>query len=257
MRHLLLVLCLYSLTHLLPSWGEERPVPQFKPYPVKKAKDSNVSEDPMASGSNPGGTGAPASSGAAASSPSGTPKPMSPNSWDSRDHNSENARPFGVEPVQSLKAHPPTSGKEPMLMLDNKSMPLTPAIHESDRLNYYDCKGVLAPWFQELLTAELNYFSELVEFPLIKGNQCVVTVGTPKSLTPGRISVQMYANAKDMNDCVMDGICFVFRSVNLIPKNGGVYRSYFLSDMFRKVISQQCVNPKGKLFSNTTCYSVD
>jgi hypothetical protein len=144
-----------------------------------------------------------------------------------------------------------------MLTLDKKGQPMTQAIHESDRLTYYDCKGVLAPWFQELLTAELNYFSELVEFPLIKGTQCVVTVGTPKSLSPGRISVQMYLNGKDMNDCVMDSICFVFRSVNLIAKNGGVYRSYFLSDMFRKMVSQQCVTPKGKLYSNTTCYSVD
>ncbi len=224
-------------------------MPQFKPYPVKKSQDSAAASDAAALGNSS------SSSSGSASTPS--PKPMGTNSWDTRDHSSDNARPFGVDPVQSLKARPPTSGKEPMLTLDNKGQPMSQTIHESDRLSYYDCKGVLAPWFQELLTAELNYFSELIEFPLIKGTQCVVTVGTPKSLSPGRISVQMYLNGKEMNDCVMDSICFVFRSVNLIAKNGGVYRSYFLSDMFRKIVSQQCVTPKGKLYSNTTCYSVD
>ncbi len=200
-------------------------------------------------------TDAPAKSSSSPSSSAA--KPSSPNSWETRDHSNDGPKPFGVAPVESLKAHPPTSGKEPMLMLDKKNKPMTQAIHETDRLTYYDCKGVVAPWFQELLTAEMNYFSELIEFPLIKGTQCVVTVGTPKSLTAGRISVQMYLSGKDMNDCVMDSACFVFRSVNLIAKNGGIYRSYFMSDMFRKIVSQQCVTPKGKLYSNTTCYTVD
>ncbi len=223
---------------LLPSWAQDRPVPQFKPYPSSKSPERDTS----------------ASTSAQASSSTHS---TSPNSWETRDHSSDNAKPFGVAPVESLKAHPPTSGKEPMLLLDKKNKPITQAIHESDRLTFFDCKGVLAPWFQELVTAEMNYFSELVEFPLINGSQCVVTMGTPKSLTPGRLSVQMYLTNKDLNNCMMDSACFVFRSVNLIPKNGGVYRSYFLSDMFRKVVAQQCVTPKGKLYSNTTCYSVD
>jgi hypothetical protein len=50
--------------------------------------------------------------------------------------------------------------------------------------------------------------------------------------------------------------CPVFRSISLIPKDKVLYRSYFLSDMSRKLISQQCVTDKGKLHTDTTCYTV-
>jgi len=42
----------------------------------------------------------------------------------------------------------------------------------------------------------------------------------------------------------------------LIPKDLVLYRSYFLSDMSRKLIAQYCVTDKGKLYSDTTCYTV-
>jgi len=216
--------------------GEEPPERHFKPYPVKKIDPTATTTDP-----------AKAVSGGPEESESKITGPTSLTTY----------KPFGVEPVASLKAHPPTSGKEPMLTLGAKNKPFTEPVFESDKLSYYDCEGIVAPWFQELVTAEMNYFNELVQMPMIRGNACVVGIYNDKSLTPGKISLQFFGSVRQLNDCVRDEVCPVFRSVTLLPKKDVLYRSYFLSDMARKLISQQCVTAKGKLFTDTSCYSVD
>ncbi len=235
MRTFISILALLALLQSSCVWSEDRPEPKYKPYPVKKStegKDEDASN--KASSTKLGSAG----------SSSSTSSMLS-------------AKPFGVEPSQSLKHRPPTSGKEPMLRLDAKLKPLTEPVYENDRFTFYDCQGVLGAWFQELLTAEMNYFNELVELPMVNGQACVVSIGTPKSLTAGRINVQLYASTRQMNDCVRDDRCTIFRSVSLLPREDNVYRSYFLSDLNRKLISQQCVTSKGKLYPDTTCYTVD
>lgn len=157
---------------------------------------------------------------------------------------------------RALLARPPQSGKEPMMLLGPKNKPLTEPVYFTDKLKYYDCDGIVAPWFRELIVAEMNYFAELVEMPFVKGDACVVSVGTEKSLTPGRISIHLYTNGERLSSCIRNEKCPVFRSVNLIPKGEVLYRSYFLSDMSRKLISQHCVTAKGKLHSDKTCYEV-
>lgn len=154
-------------------------------------------------------------------------------------------------------ARPPASGPEPMMKLGPKNKPYTDILHHTLKLDYYDCEGIVAPWFRELLVAEMNYFGEINQLPFINGQTCVVTIGTEKSLTPGRVSVQFYTNVQKLNDCVRNEICQTFRSVNLIEKDSKrIYRSYFLSDMSRKLVGQYCVTDKGKLHMDTTCYSV-
>lgn len=154
-------------------------------------------------------------------------------------------------------ARPPTSGPEPMMKLGPKNKPYTDILHHTLKLDYYDCEGIVAPWFRELLVAEMNYFGEINQMPFVNGQTCVVTIGTDKSLTPGRVSVQFYPNAQKLSDCVRNEICLAFRSVNLIEKdNHRIYRSYFLSDMNRKLVAQYCVTDKGKLHADTTCYAV-
>jgi hypothetical protein len=165
---------------------------------------------------------------------------------------------FAEEKVasKSLLARPPQSGNEPMLRLGPKNKPYTDLIQHTLKLDYYDCAGIVAPWFMELLVAEMNYFAELAEMPFVKGDACVVSIGTAKSLTPGRISIHLYTNQQRLNACIRDEQCPTFRSVNLIPKGQVLYRSYFLSDMSRKLIAQYCVTDKGKLHADTTCYTV-
>jgi len=202
------------------SLAQDKPEPRYKPYPVKKSETNTSAEKSEAEPAK---------------------------------------QPFGVTPSKALQARPPTSGKEPMVSLGPKNLPMTEPVHETLKLNYYECRGVIAPWFLELLVAEMNYFNELVELPFVNFPNlgCVVSVGTEKSLTPGRISVQLFANVRQMNDCVRDERCAVFRSVNLVQKGNTLYRSYFLSDLSRKLIAQHCVTDKGKLHNDTTCYTVD
>jgi len=157
---------------------------------------------------------------------------------------------------RALLARPPQSGAEPMLQLGPKNRPYTEILVHTTKLDYFECTGIVAPWFRELLVAEMNYFAELSELPFVKGDACVVSIGTEKSLTPGRISIHLYVNQQRLSACIHNEQCPVFRSISLIPKDKVLYRSYFLSDMSRKLISQQCVTDKGKLFTDTTCYTV-
>jgi len=157
---------------------------------------------------------------------------------------------------RAILARPPQSGKEPMLLLGPKNKPYSEPLLNTTKMDYYDCDGIVAPWFRELLVAEMNYFAELNELPFVKGDACVVSIGTTRSLTPGRISIHLYTNATRLKACVHNEQCPVFRSISLIPKGEVLYRSYFLSDMSRKLIAQHCVTDKGKLHSDTTCYSV-
>ena len=164
-----------------------------------------------------------------------------------------------VEPPnasRAILARPPQSGKEPMLLLGPKKKPYSEPLLTTTKMDYYDCDGIVAPWFRELVVAEMNYFAELNELPFVKGDACVVSIGTSRSLTPGRVSIHLYTNATRLKACVHNEQCPVFRSISLIPKGEVLYRSYFLSDMSRKLIAQNCVTDKGKLHSDTTCYTV-
>lgn len=210
---------------LLASWAQaqDKPEPRFKPLPEKRSAEGSLN----ASGSD-----------------KAPPKAVSAPSGDN------------PAPRASL-ARPPTSGPEPMMKLGPKNKPFTQPIEHTIKLDYYDCDGIVAPWFREVLVAEMNYFAELNQMPFVKGDACVVTIGTDKSLTPGRVSIQLFANMQRLTDCVRNEICVTFRSVNLVEKDSKrIYRSYFLSDMGRKLISQYCVTDKGKLHNDTTCYSV-
>ena len=82
---------------------------------------------------------------------------------------------------RALLARPPQSGAEPMLLLGPKNKPYTELLVHTTKLDYYDCNGIVAPWFRELLVAEMNYFAELVELPFVKGDACVVSICTDRS----------------------------------------------------------------------------
>jgi hypothetical protein len=214
---LLSCLMLLSFTH---AWAQDKPELKPKPTPITKSEPAAESKSDSKSDTKADAPKAP---------PSGS---------------------------RAMLARPPQSGKEPMMLLGAKNKPFTEPVYFTDKLKYYDCEGIVAPWFKELIVAEMNYFAELSEMPFIKGDACVVSIGTEKSLTPGRISIHLYTNGDRLSACIRNEKCPVFRSVNLIPKGEVLYRSYFLSDMSRKLIAQHCVTAKGKLHSDKTCYEV-
>jgi len=164
----------------------------------------------------------------------------------------------GVEEApRASKARPPNSGKEPMIMLDKNKKPLGEVVYHSDKLDYFECKGIVAPWFLELVVAEMNYFNELAELRFVDPKPCIVTLGTEKSLTPGRISIQLFENSKQFDRCIRSEECPIFRTVNFVPNRQALFRSYFLSDISRKLIQHQCVTDTGKWHRDETCYTVD
>jgi hypothetical protein len=68
-----------------------------------------------------------------------------------------------------------------MLLLGPKNRPYSEPLLNTTKMDYYDCDGIVAPWFRELLVAEMNYFAELNELPFVKGDACVVSIGTTRS----------------------------------------------------------------------------
>jgi hypothetical protein len=162
-----------------------------------------------------------------------------------------------AEAPRASKARPPNSGKEPMMMLDKNKKPLGEIVYHSDKLDYYECKGIVAPWFLELVVAEMNYFNELAELQFVDPKTCIVTYGTEKSLTPGRISIQLFETSKQFDRCIRSEECPIFRTLNLVPNRNALFRSYFLSDNSRKLIQHQCVTDTGKWHRDETCYTVD
>ena len=161
------------------------------------------------------------------------------------------------EAPKASKARPPNSGKEPMLSLDKNLKPLGEVVYHSDKLDYYECKGIVAPWFLELVVAEMNYFSELSELAFVDPKTCIVTYATEKSLTPGRISIQLFENAKQFDRCIRSEECPVFRTVNFVPNRKALYRSYFLSEIGRRLVQHHCVTDTGKWHRDQSCYTVD
>lgn len=219
---------------VLSACSDDNPTsPNYKPYPGKSTKEA------------PKGTEAEAP----------TSSKVAQSLQALKDDMGSDADPVKV--AKALKARPPNSGPEPMLLLDKNKTPLVPVLHNTIKLNYYECDGVVAPWFRELVVAEMNYFSALMNLPLVDGKHCVVSIGTTSGLTPGRISIDLHETPERLKDCLSAKLCGQFRSMSLIEKGTTLYRSYFLSDMGRKMISRQCVNHEGKWFKDKNCYDVD
>ena len=162
-----------------------------------------------------------------------------------------------AEAPRAAKARPPNSGKEPMVLLDTTNRPLGEVVYHKDKMDYYECKGIVAPWFRELIVAEMNYFNELADLAFVDPEHCIVTYGTEKSLTPGRIGVQLFETRKEFDKCVRGDFCPIFRTVNFVPINKSLMRSYFLSNTNSKEIFQHCVTDTGKWHRNSTCYTIE
>jgi hypothetical protein len=158
---------------------------------------------------------------------------------------------------RASKARPPNSGKDPMIRMTKEGMPLGEVVYHNDKLDYYECTGLVAPWFLELVVAEMNYFNELAELPFVDPKTCILTYGTDKSLTPGRIGIQLYENSRQFERCIKNEECPVFRTVNFVPNRTAIMRSYFLSDFSKRLIQHHCVTDTGKWHRGQTCYTVE
>jgi hypothetical protein len=151
----------------------------------------------------------------------------------------------------------PSTGKEPMLMIDDQLEPLSKPTYELIKRDLYDCKGMVAPWLQNLLVAELNFLAEKSKLKLIEKPVCLLNVDKDESPKNGRFSVHFYKDTEELKACVFHQHCESARNVSLVLKNQLVFRSYFLSDFKREKFYQHCVTPEGNWIANTTCYTVE
>ena len=150
----------------------------------------------------------------------------------------------------------PTSGKEPMLMIDDQLEPFAKPKYQLIKRDLYECNGMVAPWLEKLLVAELNFLAEKSKLELLDKPVCLLNVDKNENPKNGRFSVHFYKNPDDLNACVFHQKCTLARNATLVLKNQLVFRSYFLSDFKREKYYQHCVTPDGNWFANTTCYTV-
>jgi hypothetical protein len=151
----------------------------------------------------------------------------------------------------------PSTGKEPMLMIDDQLEPLTKPTYQLIKRDLYDCQGMVAPWLQNLLVAELNFLAEKSKLKLIEKPVCLLNVDKDESPKNGRFSVHFYKDDEELKACVFHQHCESARNVSLVLKNQLVFRSYFLSDFKREKFYQHCVTPESNWIANTTCYTVE
>ena len=151
----------------------------------------------------------------------------------------------------------PSTGKEPMLMIDDQLEPLTKPTYQLIKRDLYDCQSMVAPWLQNLLVAELNFLAEKSKLRLIEKPVCLLNVDKDESPKNGRFSVHFYKDTEELKACVFHQHCESARNVSLVLKNQLVFRSYFLSDFKREKFYQHCVTPEGNWIANTTCYAIE
>ncbi|WP_353140033.1 hypothetical protein [Limnohabitans sp.] len=145
-------------------------------------------------------------------------------------------------------------GAEPMLMLTDELEPMADPTYVHKKRDLYDCEHVVAPWFQKVLMAELNYLSDKDKLQLINAPVCLLIVDKDLGPKEGRFSVHFYEDAQELRECAINHRCKLARNVSLVLKNQLVYRSYFLTDFNREKYYQHCITPDDMWMANTTCY---
>ena len=148
------------------------------------------------------------------------------------------------------------TGAEPMLMLTDELEPMADPTYVHKKRDLYDCQGMVAPWFQKVLVAELNYLAEKEKLQTINAPVCLLIVDKDLGPKEGRFSVHFYEDAHELKECAINHRCKLARNVSLVLKNQLVFRSYFLSDFKREKYYQHCVTPDDMLIANSTCYVV-
>jgi len=148
------------------------------------------------------------------------------------------------------------SGAQPMLLLNNELEPMGEPAYVHKKRDLFACNGMVAPWFQKVLVAELNYLAEKDKLQSLGVHSCLLIIDKDLGPKDGRFSVHFYQDEHELKECAINHRCKIARSVSLVLKNQLVYRSYFLSDFKREKYYQHCITPQDMWLANTTCYTV-
>jgi hypothetical protein len=148
------------------------------------------------------------------------------------------------------------SGAEPMLTLSGELEPVADPAYVHKKRDLYDCDGMVAPWYQKVLVAELNHLAGQDKLQTMNIPVCMLIVDKDLGPKEGRFSVHFYEDVQELRECAINHRCKLARNVSLVLKNQLVYRSYFLSDFKREKYYQHCITPEDMWLANTTCYVV-
>lgn len=163
---------------------------------------------------------------------------------------------FDAKPVHVVLDGVARSGTEPMLMLSDELEPMADPTYVHKKRDLYGCDGMVAPWFQKVLVAELNYLAGQDKLQSINNPVCLLIVDKDLGPKEGRFSVHFYEDVQELRECAINHRCKLARNASLVLKNQLVYRSYFLSDFKREKYYQHCITPDDMWLANTTCYTV-
>ncbi len=161
-----------------------------------------------------------------------------------------------AQPVRVVIDGIARTGAEPMLKLTDELEPMADPVYEHKKRDLYDCDGTVAPWFQKVLVAELNYLADKDKLQSLQAPVCLLIIDKDLGPKEGRFSVHFYQDEKELKECAINHRCKLARNVSLVLKNQLVYRSYFLSDFRRERYYQHCITPQDMWLPNTTCYVV-
>ncbi len=147
----------------------------------------------------------------------------------------------------------PQTGDEPMLRLNAQNLPLQGPVVRQLKHEYYDCGGLISEWFLKLLVAEMNFLEKEEGLKTVDGTGCAVSRAINQGQAEPRFTVHLFNSRKEANDCVVASRCTLARNVTLVPREGAVWRTYFLTDYEWKRFYQHCLAPQQRWFPTVVC----
>lgn len=158
--------------------------------------------------------------------------------------------------VVTLPDLAPMSGDAPMFRLGPDNLPLLPPVVSQLKYEYYQCDTLVSDWFLKLLLAEMNFLEKESGLVHVDGSACAVSRAINQGQAEPRFTVNLFNSRKEANECVVNSRCAVARNVTLVPREGAVWRSYFLTDFELKKYYTHCMAPKQQWHKAVTCDGV-
>ena len=158
--------------------------------------------------------------------------------------------------VVTLPDLAPMTGDAPMFRLGPDNLPLLPPVVSQLKYEYYQCDTLVSDWFLKLLLAEMNFLEKESGLVHVDGSACAVSRAINQGQAEPRFTVILFSSRKEANDCVVNSRCAVARNVTLVPREGAVWRSYFLTDFELKKYYNHCMAPNQQWHKLITCDGV-
>lgn len=148
-------------------------------------------------------------------------------------------------------------GREPILALTPELKPVTRPAFRTVKRDFFECQGLVGPWYQKLVVAETNYLARHDGLLEMKDPVCLVSMDLSLGHREGRFKIHLYKDLAELKECEMNLRCTWARNVSMAVRDQRIYRTYFLSDFKREQYYQHCITPENRFFANVTCYEVD